>query len=552
MSEPFIPAAVFTVAPAVQSGGLPGLRFMPPGTPIPHDGVVYRSRGSVLIIGDSAAAANAARELARRAPTLRIALFAPGADALNDLPRTVTAVGGRIVSLRGHLGRFAASVRVALEKVADAGIFSGNEDRHFDLVLDLGRESLLRQGVLPYGYHAPGDDAGALAVALDSLPQLTGNFHKPTYFDYRPQLCVHGAMGVAGCSRCMDVCDTAAIRSTGEKIEVDPFLCQGCAACTLACPTGAVEFRLPTPKACQAMLDELLAAPSAAADAPILVLHDAAGRHLLPAIEAAGVLLLEVNPLAAFSDVPLLTALAGGARAVVLAVAPDTPPRSQALIARKLDELRSIVGSLGGCAAALQVATPMNLGMAIERIGAAAVSPAPTFAPTDTRSGEKRARFLALADALARGWQTDNQEPCELAAGAAFGTVLVDAGKCTICHACTHLCPTGALSGRLEPAPTLCFNESLCVQCDLCRAGCPEQAIALQPRFLADAARRETVRELASDQLVSCGSCGTPFIGKRKLAVSLALMREHAKDMPGGIESLSMCPRCRQSEALHG
>jgi len=523
---------------------------MPQGTPTPLDGVVYRSRGSVLIIGDSMAAANAARELERRAPTLRIALFAPGVAALGDLPTSVAAVGGRIVSLTGHLGHFSAAVRVAVDKVEDAGIFSGNEDRHFDLVLDLCREPLLRQSVLPHGYYAPGDDAAARVRALDSLPQLTGNFHKPKYFDYRPQLCVHGAMGVAGCTRCIDVCDTAAIRSTGEKIEIDPFLCQGCAACTLACPTGAVEFRQPTPKACQAMLDELLAARPADADAPILVLHDAAARHLLPAIETAGVMRLEVNPLAAFSDVPLLTALASGAGAVVLAVAPDTPPRSRALIARKLDELGSIVGSLGGCAAALQVATPMNLGMVIERIKGAAVSSAPTLAPKDSQAYEKRARFLALADALAHGWHGVKRESCELPAGASFGTVLVDAAKCTICHACVHLCPTGALSGQLDPVPTLCFRESLCVQCDLCRAGCPEQAITLQARFLPDAARREASRELASDQLVPCSSCGTPFIGKRKLAVSLALMREHAKDMPGGIDSLRMCPDCRQRETM--
>jgi len=88
------------------------------------------------------------------------------------------------------------------------------------------------------------------------------------------------------------------------------------------------------------------------------------------------------------------------------------------------------------------------------------------------------------------------------------------------------------------------------VQCDLCRAGCPEKAITLQPRFLTDAAARASSRELAIDQLVPCSSCGTPFIGRRKLAMSLAMMQDHAKDMPGGIDSLRMCPNCRQIKTM--
>ena len=122
---------------------------MAPGAPAPHAGVVYRSRGAVLVSGDSAAAADAARELLKRAPKLRIALFAPGVGALADLPSNISAVGGRIVALQGHLGQFSASVRVAVDRVEDAGIFSANADRRFDLVLDLGREPLLRQSELP-------------------------------------------------------------------------------------------------------------------------------------------------------------------------------------------------------------------------------------------------------------------------------------------------------------------------------------------------------------------------------------------------------------------
>ncbi|MDP3512931.1 MAG: 4Fe-4S dicluster domain-containing protein [Sulfuritalea sp.] len=527
---------------------------MAPGTPVPHDGVVYRSRGSVLIAGDTASAAEAARELVRRAPNLRIALFAPGVAALGDLPTTVKAVGGRIVSLRGHLGRFSASVRVAVDKAEDAGIFSGNADRHFDLVLDLCREPLLQQSVLPHGYYAPGDDATALARALDSLPQLTGDFHKPKYVNYRPQLCAHGAMGVAGCGRCLDVCATQAIRSSGEKIEVDPYLCQGCAGCTLVCPSGALEFQHPAPGTLQALLDERLEKSGEISPRSILVVHDAAARHLLPVTEASGALFLEVNPLPAFSDLMWLKTLVDGVGGLVLVLAPTTPPQSRQLIEFKLEELRSILAELGCDPEVLQIAAPQDVAMAIEQIRNTACPPAMTAPAAGSAVNGKRESLLALIDALGASRKTDGRAnaPRALATGAGFGTVLVDAGKCSLCLACTHLCPTGALGGQLDPAPLLLFKESLCIQCDLCRAGCPEQAIALQPRFLPSPAARNAARELASDQLAACSSCGTPFIGRRKLALSLALMREHAKDMPGGIDSLRMCPACRQRKTMLG
>ena len=550
MSEPFIAADIATPSPLINTGCLSGLRFMAPGTPAPHDGMVYRSRGAVLVIGDSAAAANAARQLLGRAPRLRIALFAPGAGALADLPSNITAVGGRIVSLQGHLGQFVAEVRVAVDKCEDAGIFSPNADRRFDLVLDLCRQPLLRQNVLPHGYYALGDDAAALSRALDSLSQLSGDFHKPKYFDYRPQLCAHGAMGVSGCTRCIEACDAAAIRSAGERIEVDPWLCQGCAGCALACPTGALSFQSPPASVLQEVLTDLLAAHAGDTEATFLVVHDAASRPMLPATAPSGVVLFEVNPLPAFSDVMWLTALAGGASGVVMLAAPAAAPRSRALIEQKLGELRAILASFGGDPAMQQIATRTNVGVLIDQIksGTRALTATVKCNPSD----EKRASFLALVDALAQSRPAGDQtrEPCPLPAGAAFGEVRVDAGKCTICHACVHLCPTGALSGRLEPAPALQFTESLCVQCDLCRAGCPEKAITLRARFLPDAVARETTRELASDELVPCRGCGTPYIGQRKLAASLALMQQHASAMPGGLDSLRMCPACRQRETM--
>jgi len=45
-----------------------------------------------------------------------------------------------------------------------------------------------------------------------------------------------------GCSSCVDVCPTEAIKSAGGQIALDLGRCLFCAECTQACPSGAVEF----------------------------------------------------------------------------------------------------------------------------------------------------------------------------------------------------------------------------------------------------------------------------------------------------------------------
>ena len=60
-----------------------------------------------------------------------------------------------------------------------------------------------------------------------------------------------------------------------------------------------------------------------------------------------------------------------------------------------------------------------------------------------------------------------------LAAGAPFGGLDHRADACTLCLACVSACPTHALSDNTEK-PMLSFTESLCVQCGLCAATCPE------------------------------------------------------------------------------
>lgn len=518
-----------------------GLTPMPTDAPASHVGVSYNSRGAVLVIGDGPAAVKPARQLAAR---LKVILFAPGVDALTDLPENVVRVGGRIASVQGHLGDFSASVAVAHNQVRDAGIFSPNVDRKFDLVLDLGRAPHMRQGTAPCGYFAPGDDAELLARALDTLPGIVGRFWKPQYVQYRSEICTHGAMGIPGCKRCLDACACGAIRSTGERIEVDAYLCQGCAACTMACPTGALA--LDASMAGEDRWRDALEPVSDASTPWLAVVHDAASRDRLTGLAAPQVRLIEVCAIPEFSETLWMETLARGASALILVVDPAAPSQTLNTIARTVAEAKEILLAIGRAAEAITVAAPGEAAMTIDALLRLGVSSPPAI---PVRSESKRTRFLAAVDAIA---STDKPPATrDLAEGASFGAVIVDRQGCTLCLACTNLCPTGALTRGNGTPPALMFKESLCVQCNLCRGGCPEKAITLQPRFLPKRSEREEIRILHADEPVPCSRCGAPFTTRRMLAVSMALVdSQRSLTMPGGTAALRQCPACRQREIL--
>ena len=97
-----------------------------------------------------------------------------------------------------------------------------------------------------------------------------------------------------------------------------------------------------------------------------------------------------------------------------------------------------------------------------------------------------------------------------LPAGAPFGGLDYNADACTLCLSCVSACPTAALTDNPE-RPMLRFTESLCVQCGLCAATCPEDAIlGLVPRldFAAWDAPKPVLKE---EEPFHCVGCGKAF-----------------------------------------
>src|SRR5207237_5688149 len=209
----------------------------------------------------------------------------------------------------------------------------------FDAVLDLRDTPWFAERDPPQGYFAPGDDRAAQAKAAAEIATLKGEFEKPKYFNYKASICAHSRSKQEGCTQCIDVCSTAAIRANGDHVAVEPHLCMGCGACATVCPSGAMSYAYPDVPTLGARVRTLLAtyAKAGGRDACVLF-HAEDSREALARLARRGkglparVLPLEVHHAASTGLDVWLAALAWGASSVaVLATAKMAPQYREAL-----------------------------------------------------------------------------------------------------------------------------------------------------------------------------------------------------------------------------
>ena len=507
--------------------------------------VTYQSHGRVAVIGPEAAAMEAAHTLAGQLP---VTVLVPGAGRPDPGSSDgIVVVRGGAAEVQGRLGRFTVNLdtpegTVALTEAAGLPV------EHFDLVLDLGETPLIDYEVPPVGYYAPAGDEKALRKALDELPEMSGEFEKPKYFNFKPELCAHSRSELSGCTRCIDACPTFAITSADEVVSVDPYLCQGAGSCVAACPSGAMTYAYPTVSDLLGRIRKLFADfREAGGEQPGLVLHDgwslkALYERLAPDM-AEDLVPLEVEEVGSVGMDTWLAALAYGARAVVVCVTDYTPKRMVRELEAQVEFARGVLGGMGYPAPAVSLANTSRPEVAQAVLAGLpaglSLQPARFVAPDDKRG------ILRLAIEHLHRFAPSPRKSVELPAGAPFGEVRVSKTACTLCMGCVSVCPTAALTPGGD-LPQLRFTEWNCVQCGLCEKACPEDAIRLQPRLLFDAEARQQPRVMHEEPPFCCVSCGKPFTTsglldkvQRKLEGHWMFQTEEAR------RRLQMCEHCR-------
>lgn len=511
--------------------------------------VTYESHGSVLVIGEPAPAHAAARRLSGEGLRATVLTVQGRAVSVRDGEAGVTLVSAPLDELDGYLGNFVARVSERGEPV-NLARFLGHGRDAFDLVVDLEAKPRLAHETPPPGYFAP-RDAVAVEQVLQDLPGLVGEFDKPKYFAYKADICAHGASGLSGCRRCLDACPTLAITSLGDRIEVDPHLCQGAGICASACPTGAITYVYPK---VSELLDELRRAlhryHSAGGGTPVVLFYDAEqGRRQIAAAAAAlpeHVLPVEIEEVGAVGMDIWLALLAYGAHQVLWLEHSQTPRSVARELAHQLGVARALLTGMGYPAERIDVVT------ADHEDGLAARLPPPPgkalVPPTGFAAFDEKRTTIRLAIDHLYEHAASARKVMELPAGAPFGEIKVDRDACTLCMGCVSVCPAAAL-GDGDDLPKLLFTEANCVQCGLCATACPEDAIALAPRYCYDTELRTSRRVLNEEAPFNCIRCGKPFTTRSMMERIRQKLQNHwMYQNPEQRQRLEMCEDCRVAD----
>lgn len=350
-----------------------------------------------------------------------------------------------------------------------------------------------------------------------------------------PLLCQHSLRSAAGCTRCIDVCTESAISSGESGLEIDQLKCIECGSCAGTCPTGALQYERFNDRAFYSYISQFDMKPGTK-----VVMGCAEALHAFwwknRSRTFPDTLFMEFPRVNALNIFHFLLLLARGAgRVIVLKRNEEETPGAclaQAGLANRIMEI------LFGAKESVAV-IPLKDASSLWEPNSVHITE--TLSPGGFRTRRREIERILLF-LVEHGSGRGDVEP---GLSPSFGMLLCDKEACTQCLSCLNECRQGALKAH-EQSLILSFKPILCVQCGLCTAVCPEDALKLGPGLVLEHTffQRQTLVEA---EPARCRNCGKVF-GTRKSLEKVREILSVRQDLD--LELFEYCDECRVKRFL--
>ncbi len=410
------------------------------------------------------------------------------------------------------------------------------------------------------------DVEGTVSIALPAAMEIianTGGIERDTPAKAILEGCASGKSGFQGCSLCERACRHGAIIRKDDIITFDEISCTGCGACASVCPLSLFRMEDDIYGRMEYLLGGSLPANFRRTEKTRRILMFTC-EHSLPLLDKAGeqrskypaVLPLFVPDLARVSETHILRAFDLGAEGVIMLgcdeCTGDVSKEACGLAGRILEEFKpgdriSVIRNNNDVKSFTGYVKSFN-----ERI---APIPPGKHKPVKLMNASNRRILLEIIASLAAKTGIAPTSVIEDTT-APFAEISIGA-SCTVCEACTSMCPAGAL---IRDKGSIASVYGNCIACGLCEKACPEKALKMQRVLNMERLRNAAPTTLFKSELLACASCNKSYMTQAALDRIAGSFIENVRGdlkpqeqvelIKNQVELLRYCENCRPERAV--
>ncbi len=434
-------------------------------------------------------------------------------------------------------------------------------------VLAIGKNAIYPDEKKGFYITSIGNDVeGTVSLALPAAMEIIANIggiERDAPAKAMLEGCAAGKSGLQGCTMCEKACHHGAIIRKDDNIAFDEISCTGCGACASVCPLSLFRMEDDIYGRMESLLGGYLPANSRrnVKDHKILMFTCA---HSIPLLDAAGAQKIKYPPVLPLF-VPGIDSIAGshilrafdlGADGVIMLGCGEC-------MGHVSEEALSLTGMiLDGFKLGDRISVIRNnddvkgltksLEQFSERITSSPIKKHKPAKLINTSNHQIMLEIIASLSAKTGIVPTSVIEDTTVP----FAEISIGA-SCTICGACTSMCPAGAL---IKDNGSIASVYGNCIACGLCEKACPEKALKIRRVLDMERLLNAAPTTLFKSEQQVCASCNKPYMTQAAFdRITCSFIenvrgdlkpQEQVELIKNQLELLRYCENCRPTKAI--